>query len=189
VVPGSRTIEQEIEEAKILAIRRCVAAGGSKKTIEVVEVEIVPVSYVTNGATRLVVRAVGDLARGFEKSHDQEQFLHGETVQKPGMISTIANSSFKGTMKESKGSSYDIIKYINPESYRPRIEGDIWYLSELDLGFLLDGAGVLGVGSCGEPYPSYLACLLALRNGEELKIMRQDTVADDAVILVAGFMV
>ena len=73
--------------------------------------------------------------------------------------------------------------------YQPRIEGDLWYLSELDLQFLQDGTGVLGVGSCGEPYPVYLACLVALRNGGDITIRRQDTLPDDAVVLVAGFMV
>jgi len=77
---------------------------------------------------------------------------------------------------------------VDLKNYRPRIEGDLWYLSEIDLQFLLDGAGVLGVGSCGEPYPSYLACLLALRNGEDITVMRQDTLPDNAVVLVAGFM-
>jgi len=88
-----------------------------------------------------------------------------------------------------KGSSYEILDHVDLKSYRPRIEGDLWYLSELDLRFLQDGTGVLGVGSCGEPYPCYLACLLALRGGKEITIRRQDTLPDDAVVLVAGFMV
>jgi hypothetical protein len=89
----------------------------------------------------------------------------------------------------SKGSSYDIVEHVDLRSYRPRIEGDLWYLSELDLLFLQDGTGVLGVGSCGEPYPVYLACLLALRNGGDIIIRRQDTLPDNAVVLVSGFMV
>lgn len=53
----------------------------------------------------------------------------------------------------------------------------------------MDGTGVLAVGSCGEPYPSYIACLIALENGEGLRIRRQDTIPDDALIMTAGFMV
>lgn len=189
VVPGAKTIDEEIEDAKNLAIQRCVAAGGAKKTIEVVEIDIVPISYVTNGATSLHVRVVGDLVEGFEESFDDspEQLLNGETFSKLGLVSIIPNDVKENAI--SKASCYDIDKQLDLESYHPRIEGDLWYLSETDLQFLLDGAGVLGVGSCGEPYPSYLACLLALRNGEDITIMRQDTLSDDAVVLVAGFMV
>ena len=73
--------------------------------------------------------------------------------------------------------------------YRPRLEGDLWYVSELDLQFLSDGTGVLGVGSCGEPYPSYLALREILRNGGDLTTRRQDTFPDSAVALICGFTV
>lgn len=187
VVPGVRTIDQEIKDATDLAIERCVAAGGSKKTIEVVEIDVVPVSYVTNGATRLLVRVVGDLVDGFESSYESpEDLLNGDTFSKSSLVSTVPNGIIENAT--SKASCYDVIEQVDLKSYRPRIEGDLWYLSEIDLQFLLDGAGVLGVGSCGEPYPSYLACVLALRSGEDITIMKQDTLADDAVVLVAGFM-
>ena len=187
LVPGPKGVKHHIEEVKAVAIERCVAAGGNRRTIEVVEVDYVPVSYVMNGATRVMVRVVGDLVEGYEETHDDpEQLLDSESFQKSDLTSII--NGVENIEVLSKGSSYDIVDHIDIESYRPRIEGDLWYLSELDLKFLLDGAGVLGVGSCGEPYPSYLACLLALRNGESLTVRRQDTLPDEAVILVAGFM-
>jgi hypothetical protein len=190
VVPDTKTIEEELDEAKELAKKRCIAAGGKQSTIEIVEVDVVPMSYVTNGATRLIVRVVGDLVDGFEESEDIESSISSREIFKsretrfelPNGISDVATST-------SKGSSYDISAKIDLISYRPRIEGDYWYLSELDLEFLQDGTGVLGVGSCGEPYPAYIACLLALRNGEDITIRRQDTFPDDAILLVAGFMV
>ncbi len=175
-------MKQEIEDAKALAIKHCVAAGGNKTTIEVVEVDVVPFSYVTNGATRILVRVVGDLADGYEESYAEEEDLS----QNFSKVLTLPKSAGS---KASKASSYEVVEQIDIESYRPRIEGDYWYLSELDIQFLQDGTGVLGVGSCGEPYPAYVACLLALRNGEEMKIRRQDTFPDNGVVLVGGFMV
>lgn len=154
------------------------------------EVETIPVSYVTNGATRLFVRVVGDLVEGFEEPEDSSKpFSNGDEYWKPVDFSSLPNGISDDLSLISKGSSYDIIEHVDLRSYRPRIEGDLWYLSELDLQFLQDGTGVLAVGSCGEPYPVYLACLLALRNGEEIRIRRQDTLPDDAVVLVGGFMV
>jgi hypothetical protein len=190
VVPTERTIDQELEDAKTRAIEECVAAGGSRKTIEIVEVETVPVSYTTNGATRLFVRVVADLVEGYEESQGSSvPYLEGDAYRKPVDLSPLPIGVSDHISLTSKASSYEIINNVDLQSYRPRIEGDLWYLSELDLQFLQDGTGVLGVGSCGEPYPVYLACLLALRNGGDIIIRRQDTLPDDAVVLVGGFMV
>ncbi len=187
IVPGAKTVEEELDDAKILAQERCVAAGGNPSTFEIVEIEVIPMSYVTNGATRLIVRVVGDLLEGFEESEDDGAIspIEGSFEELPELPGGISEQEYPDT----KGSSYDIVEQVDLKSYRPRIEGDFWYLSELDLQFLQDGTGVLGVGSCGEPYPAYVACLLALRDGKDLIIRRQDTFPDDAVLLVAGFMV
>lgn len=164
-----------------MAIERCVAAGGDKQTIEVVEIDVVPVSYTTNGATNLLVRVIGDLLEVFEDVDD---------APSPGLREDIFRKvEVDISTPKAKASSYEITEIVDVESYRPRIDGNTWHLSETDLNFLVDGTGVLGVGSCGEPYPTYLACMLALRNGTDLRIMRHDTIPDDAVILGAGFMV
>ncbi|KAH7360490.1 hypothetical protein BKA65DRAFT_493249 [Rhexocercosporidium sp. MPI-PUGE-AT-0058] len=198
VVPGARTIDQEIDAekalqieidaAKALAIERCVAAGGNRTTIEVVEVEAIPISYVTNGAARLLVRVVGDLVEGYEETHSSPDSPVSSDAFEKFSTCPLREVDSEKSSATTKGSSYEVIEHVDINSYRPRIEGDFWYLSELDLQFLQDGTGVLGVGSCGEPYPAYVACLLALRNGEDITIRRQDTLPDDAVVLVAGFM-
>lgn len=129
---------------------------------------------------------VGDLVEGYEETFDSpEALLDGETFRKAD-LKIVPNRISEDI---TKGSSYDVTEQVDIASYRPRIEGDFWYLSELDLQFLQDGTGVLGVGSCGEPYPTYLACLEALRSGGEITIRRQDTFPDDGVVLTGGFMV
>jgi hypothetical protein len=181
VIAENETINQEIEDAKALATERCVASGGKRETVEVVEVEVVPISYVTNGATQLYVRVIGDLAENYQETIEAPE----STFQKSHLDSTMPNS----LSDIHKGSSYDIIENVNVESYRPRIKGDLWYLSEIDIQFLSDGTGILGVGSCGEPYPTYRALLEVLRRGGDLTIRRQDTFPDAGVVLVAGYMV
>lgn len=161
---------------------RCVSAGGCRSTLEVVEIELIPVSYATNGATRLIVRVVADLSEGYDDQEESQlPILHdvGKSADPEDFTDAV----------DSKASSYDIIHQLDIESYRPRVEGDLWYLSETDLQFLQDGTGVLGVGSCGDPYPSYVACLHALAKGEDITIRRQETLPDGAIVLAAGFMV
>lgn len=175
-------MDEQIEEAKALAMDRCVAAGGNRTTLEVVEIELIPISYVTDGATRLIVRVVADLSEGHE-GPDEIPMPLLDNFDKSTSLESYTNGV------DSKATSYDIVHQLDVESYRPRIEGDLWYLSETDLQFLQDGAGVLGVGSCGDAYPSYVACLNALAKGEDITIRRQNTIPDSAVILIAGFMV
>jgi hypothetical protein len=175
-------IEEQIEEAKVLAMERCVAAGGSRATLEVIEIELIPISYVTDGATRLIVRAVADLSEAPEDVQTFEVPLYERCDEVDSLESYTKRD-------DSDATSYDIVQNLDLEIYRPRLVGDLWYLSQIDLQFLQDGAGVLGVGSCGDPYPSYVACLGALGKGEKITIKKQDSISEDAVVLVAGFMV
>jgi len=137
-----------------------------------------------NGAADIFVRVVGDLVNDKDAPPDSpDEILHGEVFYKAD-LSPASNSS-----GNEEGTSYEATNRVDLGSYRPRIEGDLWYLSELDVKFLSDGTGILGVGSCGEPYPSYLSLLEILRNGGDLTVRRQSTLPDDAVVLSCGFMV
>ncbi len=52
---------EALEQAKQEAMQKAVAAGASHDTVQVVDVEEVPLSYLPGGATRIRVKAVGDL--------------------------------------------------------------------------------------------------------------------------------
>jgi N-methylhydantoinase A/oxoprolinase/acetone carboxylase beta subunit len=56
------TREQALAAAKQEATDRAVAAGADANTVEIVEVEEVPLAYLPGNATRIMVKAVGDLA-------------------------------------------------------------------------------------------------------------------------------
>ncbi|MBL8134440.1 MAG: hydantoinase/oxoprolinase family protein [Anaerolineae bacterium] len=58
------TREKALELAKQEASDRAVAAGADARSIEIVEVEEVPLAYLPGNATRIMVKAVGDLAAG-----------------------------------------------------------------------------------------------------------------------------
>ena len=54
--------DEALAEAKIEATDRAVSAGAQADTIEIVDVEEVPLAYLPGNATRIMVKAVGDLA-------------------------------------------------------------------------------------------------------------------------------
>jgi N-methylhydantoinase A/oxoprolinase/acetone carboxylase beta subunit len=59
---GALTREAALEEAKNEAIAKAVAAGADRRSVEVVDVEEVPLAYLPGNAVRIAVKAVGDLA-------------------------------------------------------------------------------------------------------------------------------
>lgn len=59
---GSR--EGALDEAKADAVAQAVAAGADPGTVEVVDVDEVPISYLPGGVTRIRVKAVGELSFG-----------------------------------------------------------------------------------------------------------------------------
>jgi N-methylhydantoinase A/oxoprolinase/acetone carboxylase beta subunit len=50
-----------LDKAKQEAIERAVTAGADAETVEIVDIEEVPLSYLPSNATRIRVKAVGDL--------------------------------------------------------------------------------------------------------------------------------
>ena len=53
--------DQALDQARQVATGRAVAAGANADSVEIVEVEEVPLAYLPGNATRIMVKAVGDL--------------------------------------------------------------------------------------------------------------------------------
>jgi N-methylhydantoinase A/oxoprolinase/acetone carboxylase beta subunit len=58
--------EEALEQAKAEATEKAVAAGANADTVHVVDVEEVPLAYLPSNATRIHVKAVGELELGRE---------------------------------------------------------------------------------------------------------------------------
>ena len=55
--------QEALAEARAEAINKAVAAGAKRDTVEVVEIDEVPLTYLPSNATLVRVKAVGDLAQ------------------------------------------------------------------------------------------------------------------------------
>jgi N-methylhydantoinase A/oxoprolinase/acetone carboxylase beta subunit len=62
VNPGSRN--SVLDEARQEATDRAIAAGARPDSVSIVDIEEVPLAYLPGNATRIRVKAVGDLALG-----------------------------------------------------------------------------------------------------------------------------
>jgi hypothetical protein len=58
------TRERVVEEAKEMSIADAIKAGSIPSTVRIVEVEQIPMSYVSANALRIRVKAIGDLFLG-----------------------------------------------------------------------------------------------------------------------------
>ena len=58
---ASLTRDQALDSAKAEATAKAIQAGADPNTVEIVDVEDVPLSYLPGNATRIRVKAVGDL--------------------------------------------------------------------------------------------------------------------------------
>ncbi len=54
--------EQSLEKAKKEAIELAVAAGAVRKTVEIIEMEDVPLAYYPGNTNRVKIKAAGDLS-------------------------------------------------------------------------------------------------------------------------------
>ena len=55
--------EEAVSDAKGIACDEAVKAGAERKSIRIVEVEDIPLAYLPGNATRIRVKAVGELSR------------------------------------------------------------------------------------------------------------------------------
>ena len=54
--------EEALSNARNEAVEKAVAAGAERTSVEVVEVEEIPLTYIPSNAVRIRIKAVGDLA-------------------------------------------------------------------------------------------------------------------------------
>ncbi|KAK7437589.1 hypothetical protein VKT23_018487 [Stygiomarasmius scandens] len=143
----SDVLERIKEEAKANAVKN----GADPETVRVVEVSVLPVQYVTNQATRLIVRAVGEI--GIPRDPKSAYQIQDSFSRTGGDVENESEEDVQEVLKE--GAGVDSTVKVDYESYRPKIVGDEWILSETDLLFIMEGCGILGTGGGGSPYPIY----------------------------------
>jgi hypothetical protein len=61
---GATPRAEALSAARAEAIDRCVASGAVAETVEIAEVDEIPLAYLPSNAVRLRLKAVGDLALG-----------------------------------------------------------------------------------------------------------------------------
>ncbi|EGZ76828.1 DUF917-domain-containing protein [Neurospora tetrasperma FGSC 2509] len=172
----TKTEKQFLEEIKKDAIERTIAAGASPESVEVVEVEMLPLQYVEN-KTRFVVRAAGDFdfTRSYMSSDDdgksssEDEEAVGEDLSEP---QTVTDTKPKAATPSE----------VNVLTYTPNVLNRIWHISETDLTFISTGCYILGTGGGGSPYASMILLRQLLRAGASVRVVSPADVPDSAAV-------
>lgn len=192
---GETSLELSIDQLRERncqkAVDACVMSGALRSSVEIAEVDIVPLPYVLN-RVRMIVKAVGDMDYDRVMAEADSFFSANQEVIGGGEIhkNTAANGD---TVKVEDGTS--IMSTIDVETYKPKITSNReWIISEVDLEFIALGAYILGAGGGGSPYSLFLRMREFVRNGVEIKVVdinelvqkNKDAGVDGRIITISG---
>jgi N-methylhydantoinase A/oxoprolinase/acetone carboxylase beta subunit len=175
----NKAVSEIVEEAKVLAIERAVAAGASRETVFVAEVDAIPLQYVNNNEVRVIVRAVGELSpdgvpttNGTAGTTEDENEDDGETYQEA--------EKDRSARTDTESPAVDINSYVPTVMKNPETGVDEWEISELDLEWLADGCYVLGCAGGGTPFSEFLRLRDQIRAGFRMRVIDASSLAEDA---------
>jgi DUF917 family protein len=165
------------EEAKAKAVE----AGALKESVEVVEVDSLPLAYIAN-KTRFIIRAAGDF--DYSRSSDFAQLTvddeNANTEDKAIQESITPPSTEDAEIDSDPGTDVDI------SAYKPNVKDRVWYISETDVAWISTGCYILGTGGGGSPYSSKLRVRGILRAGGIIRVISPDDLKDDDLVGSGG---
>lgn len=163
------------------AIQSAISRGADPSDIKVVDIEKIPLQYVTNKATRIKAKAVGKLITPKE-ANTVVVTQTGELLPE-GEPEVLEEDKKEAALDAHKTLTKPSLE-IDIPSYRPRVTAGTWYLSEVDLEFIACGTGILGTGGGGPSYLAYLVALDALRKGgsDSMRVISPETLDDNKLV-------
>ncbi|KAI1926920.1 hypothetical protein LOZ64_000052 [Ophidiomyces ophidiicola] len=177
--------KEVVKRAEQSAIEAAVARGADRSDVAIAEIEKLPLQYVTNKATRILVKAVGKLRvpeKGAVSNDELNLFADeaendGEEAPKAAADENTAASGVKHSIS------------IDIPSYKPDVRNGVWYISPVDLEFIASGTGVLGTGGGGPSYLQYLVGLEMLKDypPERMRVISLKKMADSDTCVFASW--
>lgn len=191
----SKTTTQWLEEIAAEAVEKTVAAGASRESVKIVEMETLPLQYIAN-KSRFIVRAAGDFdfSRTDSLANIPEAAAHGreeadELSESMKQYEKTTNNTdgVNGSANAAKRRHHQLSD-VDLDTYRPMVKNRVWYVNETDLAFITTGCYILGTGGGGSPYASFVRLRSMLRNGAVVRVMSPDDLRDDDRVGCGGGM-
>ncbi|KZS88588.1 hydantoinase/oxoprolinase [Sistotremastrum niveocremeum HHB9708] len=182
-IMAGRSYDGVLEDCKEEARARAVASGAKEGTVSIAEVYTNQLPYVSNQATRIIVKAVGDL--------DTEVIVDraADVLEDAGEDGEDEQFERQPYAQAQTGNP-DTARPVIIEKYRPEVtnKGE-WILNETDLAWISEGCAILGCGGGGAPYPAFLMVRQLLREGHRVRLVDESYFENDEdVVVPVGFM-
>ena len=185
-IMADRDEKTVFKAAEKMAIAATIEKGADRDDVKVVQFDKIPLQYVTNKATRIVIKAVGkltinDSGHGSVPEMDWNE-PEGEDVKTETQSEYLRSKSTAALGKHSL--SVDI------SSYRPEVKNGVWYISPVDIEFIACGTGILGTGGGGPSYNASLVALswLASTTPGKMRVISPSSLPDTAIcVFPAGY--
>ncbi|KAK1237247.1 hypothetical protein MKX08_002872 [Trichoderma sp. CBMAI-0020] len=201
---GPNTEQLWLEEIKKAAIDKIVAAGALHSSVQIVEMETLPMStrglldshkYVENKA-RFIVRATGDFdynapslevtVDGMDDVNDVNDLVNSaDDLNTSQYRRKTGSGDFSRTPTEENKASVKSTGDLR--TYKPKVADRVWYLSETDIGWIATGCNILGSGGGGYPFPTAMRLRQMIRDGDLIQVVDSHDVDDKAVVGGACF--
>ncbi|KAI0430617.1 hypothetical protein F5Y09DRAFT_223202 [Xylaria sp. FL1042] len=179
----SQTTSQLLEKICERAIEKAIAAGASRSTAKIVEMDTLPLPYIAN-KSRFVVRAAGD----FDYARTDLSAIDNVTNE-PGPEESLETNKFDrfiGDSNKTSTTGTKIIEEVDINSYKPKVRNRVWYISETDLTWISIGCYILGTGGGGSPYSTMIRIREMLRRGVVIRVVSPADLPDDAAVGCGG---
>ncbi|TGJ81762.1 hypothetical protein E0Z10_g7000 [Xylaria hypoxylon] len=177
----SKTTRELLDRICNDAIEKAVAAGASRPTAKIVEMDTLPLPYIAN-KYRFIVRAAGE----FDYSRtDLSDILTDESGPQEG-LEIDRFEKFEGDFNKISATGTKVTEEIDINSYRPTVQKRVWYISETDLYWISIGCYILGTGGGGSPHSSMVRIREMLRRGDVIRVVSPADLPDDAVVGCGG---
>lgn len=172
----TKTTKVTLSEIEEEARQRVIEAGALAESVEIVEVEMLPLQYIAH-KTRFIVRAAGDFDYSRSADFVGLNVSAGDETAMPDDKINHESVSVIHEMEEEEDPSVDVD--IDFGSYRPKVVNREWSISDTDLQWITIGCYVLGTGGGGSPYSTMLRVRAMLRGGATIRVISPDDLKDD----------
>ena len=182
IIPGAKTHEEIESDLKSQALALAIKNGAEPTSVVVVDLEVIPIQYVTNNAVRGVAKAVGELGR-------DSSFI-SQTNSIPPQLPKPAPKVIMKQMYTSSKAPLGVVEQ-ELETYIPEVSivtGE-WFVSEIDLAFIAEGVAIFGTGGGGSTYAVLMNSIDILRTVPKgrMRIVEAEAAFNGAhIALIAG---
>ncbi|KAI5468172.1 hypothetical protein BGZ63DRAFT_399694 [Mariannaea sp. PMI_226] len=160
VIPNGRLHNTIVSDLKAEAINLALQNGARPGSVEIMDLDVIPLQYATNNAVRVVTKSTGELDWKPVKMLTSTE-IDGLTID---YIQDCRDED-KPTNHNGAHIPLNDLFNIDLETYCPEVSratGE-WFVSEIDLEFIGEGCGILGTGGGGSVYSALLHSRETLR--------------------------